>query len=288
VTRRKYVFGVLVAAVAALSAVSAPYAHRYWVAGTPREPARKTAIENYHQIIRAQYAYHVDHDCFPAGIATEKTVGLSWRVAVLPYLGEDALYKQFRLAEPWDSEHNKKLIEKMPAVFASPGNPAPPGHTFVRTTQGPGGMIRATPGDQLPQHVTAGTLLRGQSVGLRNGTIMDGTSNTALFLEGGEAVPWTEPDEITVSFGSATFSNVPFNLPKFGGVFDDGFHVALVDGSLLFLRHDFPERPRAALLTPNGGETFPKYEWKEVKPEMTIYRAPPPQKLPELLKLGGE
>src|SRR5438046_1419781 len=32
---------------------------------------------------------------------------LSWRVQLLPYLGEGELYKQFHLDEPWDSDHNK-------------------------------------------------------------------------------------------------------------------------------------------------------------------------------------
>ena len=40
--------------------------------------------------------------------------GLSWRVAILPYLEQDTLYKQFKLDEPWDSPHNKKLIRQMP------------------------------------------------------------------------------------------------------------------------------------------------------------------------------
>jgi hypothetical protein len=38
---------------------------------------------------------------------------LSWRVAILPYLDEVELYKQFRLDEPWDSPHNSALIKKM-------------------------------------------------------------------------------------------------------------------------------------------------------------------------------
>ena len=45
---------------------------------------------------------------------------LSWRVAILPYLGESekALYGQFKLSEPWDSPHNKALLAKMPRVYA--------------------------------------------------------------------------------------------------------------------------------------------------------------------------
>ena len=46
---------------------------------------------------------------------------LSWRVALLPFLEENELYKQFHLDEAWDSDHNKKLLAKMPRVFAPPG-----------------------------------------------------------------------------------------------------------------------------------------------------------------------
>jgi hypothetical protein len=42
-----------------------------------------------------------------------RTPLLSWRVAILPYMEQDHLYKQFHLDEPWDSEHNKKLIPLM-------------------------------------------------------------------------------------------------------------------------------------------------------------------------------
>ena len=44
---------------------------------------------------------------------------------MLPYLGEDALYKEFKLDEPWDSEHNRKLLARMPAVFKIDGSMIP-------------------------------------------------------------------------------------------------------------------------------------------------------------------
>src|SRR5205085_9488987 len=45
---------------------------------------------------------------------------LSWRVLILPELGQDALYHEFHLDEPWDSAHNRQLIKRMPDVFKSP------------------------------------------------------------------------------------------------------------------------------------------------------------------------
>ena len=41
-------------------------------------------------------------------------------MAILPYIEQDALYKEFHQDEPWDSEHNKKLIDKMPVTYAVP------------------------------------------------------------------------------------------------------------------------------------------------------------------------
>jgi hypothetical protein len=221
--------------------------------------AQRTAVENYHRIVEAQYAFHKDHDAFPGGYAATDAVGLSWRVALLPYLGEDALFKQFKLDEPWDSANNKPLIEKMPAVFAAAGNPAPPGHTFVRGTRG-GMLHRYTDGrgnaSGLPQGAKPGDVLRGRSLNLRSNTVSDGTANTIFFAEGAESVPWTKPEELEVPFSNTALRKPDQPLPKFGGAFKDGFHVAFVDGTVMFLKTGFPEDALAALLTPAGGEQF--------------------------------
>src|SRR5262249_18051136 len=100
----------------------------------PDAAARKKAVENLRAVVKAAREHHAWVGFLPAGMGGKNAVGLSWRVQVLPHLGPEgtALYKEFKLTEPWDSEHNKELIEKMPAVFASPGKAAPKGHTFLR------------------------------------------------------------------------------------------------------------------------------------------------------------
>jgi hypothetical protein len=67
--------------------------------------------------------YHDTFGFFPASAIYSKDGKplLSWRVALLPFLNHDNLYKQFHLDEPWDSEHNKKLLDKMPDIFRVPG-----------------------------------------------------------------------------------------------------------------------------------------------------------------------
>jgi hypothetical protein len=133
---------------------------------------------------------------------------LSWRVALLPYLEQDDLYKQFRLNEPWDSEHNKKLIAKMPKIFAPTNNvKAPEGHTFYQMVIGPKAM----------------------RPGFTIATIPDGSSNTIAVVEAANPVVWTKPEDIFIPG-----EELPKNLKKrFGGLSKDGhFNVLLFDGSI--------------------------------------------------------
>jgi RNA polymerase sigma factor (sigma-70 family) len=84
---------------------------------------------NLKRIGLAMHNYQSAEEHFPAASIQAKDGKplLSWRVALLPYLVDydgrtrEDLYKAFRLDEPWDSPHNKALLSRMPAVFASPG-----------------------------------------------------------------------------------------------------------------------------------------------------------------------
>ncbi len=82
---------------------------------------RHASSENLKKIGIGMHVHHDAFKLFPAqSIKKLDKPLLSWRVKILPYFGEQVLYDQFHLDEPWDSEHNKTLIPKMPAVFASP------------------------------------------------------------------------------------------------------------------------------------------------------------------------
>src|SRR5690606_13567468 len=91
---------------------------------------------------------HNFHDTFgqlPAAYNTDKDGKplLSWRVGLLPFLEEGALYNEFHLDEPWDSDHNKKLIARMPAVYRSPNSKAPAGKTIYLGVGGKHGLLGA-------------------------------------------------------------------------------------------------------------------------------------------------
>ena len=228
-------------------------------ADLPDAAARKTAVENYLTIVKGMHHYHDAYGHLPAGIVSNKAVGLSWRVQVLPFIGEDKLFREFKLTEPWDSDLNKALIEKMPKVFASPGKPIEKGHTFVRTTAGRSGIIPTTPDGkvQLRPDAPPGSPVHGRTLF----SIPDGTSNTFLFVEAGDAVPWTKPDELafdwtgpaTIGKGGLVMPPKAPPLPKLGGVFPDGFHAVMGDTTVTFYKTGYPDAELAKLFSPHDG-----------------------------------
>jgi prepilin-type processing-associated H-X9-DG protein len=150
---------------------------------------------------------------------------LSWRVQILPYIEEDKLYKQFKLDEPWDSEHNKKLVEKMPKLYAPIRVKAEAGMTYYQSFTGTNALLK--PGKKV-----------------RFADILDGTSNTLLVAESAKPVIWTKPGDL------------PFDgkqLPALGGMFDGKCHVAMCDGSVHRLRKIVDEKVLACLIDPNDG-----------------------------------
>ena len=75
----------------------------------------------------------------PPAIRKDGSPLLSWRVAILPYLGKEDLYKEFHLDEPWDSPNNLKLLEYMPKVYQTAG--ASPTKTSYQVVVGPGTLF---------------------------------------------------------------------------------------------------------------------------------------------------
>jgi len=192
------------------------------------------SMNNLRQIGLAMHNYHDTYRHFPTVANFDKADKplLSWRVHLLPFLDQVELYKQFHLDEPWDSEHNKKLIEKMPAPYRSTKNKEllKEGKT---TYLGPVG-----------EHMLfSGT---AKTVGVQN--IIDGTSNTIMLVDADDdhAVIWTKPDDLKIDpkDPKAGLRNSP----------GPGFLVGLCDGSVRFLKASVDLKTLYALFTRDGGE----------------------------------
>jgi hypothetical protein len=187
---------------------------------------------NLKQMMLAFHNYHDSFDGFPAAaICDEKGKPLlSWRVAILPYIEQDNLYRQFHLDEPWDSEHNKKLIPLMPKTYALPGaDSTKAGMTHFRVFYGNGAAL------DLNKKV-------------RITDFLDGTSNTLVIVEATDPAIWTKPDD---------FEYQPEKpLPKLGRPTADGFWVAMGDGSVRFVKKTISEKTLRAVITRAGGEVI--------------------------------
>ena len=92
----------------------------------PGAAEKSQSTNNLKQIALAMHNFNSTYRSFPAAYSTSKDGKplLSWRVQILPYIEEGPLYGEFHLDEPWDSEHNKQLIPRMPRIYAAPGSKA--------------------------------------------------------------------------------------------------------------------------------------------------------------------
>jgi len=199
-----------------------------------REAAARTqSMNNLKQIALAMYNYHDANNGFPPAYRASKDGKplLSWRVLILPYIEQDALYKEFHLDEPWDSEHNKKLIERMPKIYRSPASQAAPGMTNYETVRGPN---TAFPGDK----------------SIRVADITDGTSNTIMVVEVSDrkAVLWTKPDDFELNEKSP--------MEGLGGLWPGGFLAAMCDGSVRMIRNTIDPKDLINLFNRNDGNVI--------------------------------
>jgi hypothetical protein len=204
------------------------------VAKVRMSAARMQSQNNLKQIALAIHNYestfgHLPHDI----LDKDGKPILSWRVAILPYIEQDNLYKQFKLDEPWDSENNKKWSDAAIKVFMSPqaDPPTPLGMTHYKVFTGPSTIFE-----------------KGRKIKFED--ILDGTSNTLLVVEAGEPVPWAKP------------ADIPFDPKKapptlaLPGV-TDYVNAAWADGSVRVMKMSgLSEAKLKALITRDGGEVI--------------------------------
>ncbi|MBL8817164.1 MAG: DUF1559 domain-containing protein [Planctomyces sp.] len=204
--------------------------------------AKPQSMNSLKQIALGLHNFYDAFGCLPpqAVSSDDGKRLLSWRVLILPYIDQAQLYSEFHLDEPWDSEHNQKLIAKMPATYRSvpvQGVQGDPGKTrFVAPLTKDSVFGRSGPGTQFKE-------------------ITDGTSNTLMVVEADvdKAVIWTKPEDIVIDDKDPISSILNPETPSFAACHCDGY-VRLVS------RNVTAETLRA-FLSMNGGEVI---SWDEV------------------------
>lgn len=195
------------------------------------------------KLILGMLNYQDTYRFFPSNLlykdqSEEYVPQLSWRVALLPYLGQNNLYEQFRKDEPWDSPHNKKLIQYMPDIYRDADDSIRQTETRFITLSGPDTPFPELKDGKKPRLISSRR-------------ITDGSSKTILIVQAApkNAVPWTKPVDLPFD------SSQP--LKSLGDISArHGLPVAMADGSIKVLKPSITVEQLKGLATPNGGEVI--------------------------------
>jgi hypothetical protein len=247
-------------------------------AGAPSAPGRLGLRErallsrshgNLKQIGIAYHNFHDLHNGAPPAYLADKDGKplLSWRVLLLPYLEEVPLYQQFRFDEPWDGPNNKKLLDKMPKVYADPlhGETGPYTHYAAITgknTAFPRTGVKVTDGKNPLAGFKPGT----DSVVF--GQMVDGLSNTIVIgsVSPEQKIPWTKPEDIELKDDFPPLGKSgSFAAPYGSGAGAHGVFL-LGDASVRTIRADIDGETLRRLLTINDGQTIGDYPTLDAPP----------------------
>ncbi len=197
----------------------------------------EVAMNRMRQLGLALHNYESDHLAFPPQSLSSDggQALLSWRVLLLPYVDQQALYEQFHLDEAWDSPHNLPLVSKIPELYRGDSN-LPAGNT------------------RLVAPLTANSLMGrpGAPVGFRE--IVDGTSTTLWLVESTSerSVPWTKPDDLVID---------PKNPLEGIRSSDSGrMMVGFLDGSVRSISSKLKPELIIAIFSINGGEVVESHQ----------------------------
>lgn len=215
----------LVAVIAILIALLLPATR------SAREPARRMqCTNNLKQIAMALGNYESKYHCLPPActVDAKRRPLHSWRVLILPFMEQKALYDKIDLTKPWDDPANKQAYETTPYAYQCPSVNYRPGHTTYLAIVGDSSCFRPTQPRRLSE-------------------ITDGHDSTLMVIEVESArqVHWMSPKDIgeqeILSLGPAAMQPHP-----------GGANAACVDGSVHFIRSDTKATVLRALISING------------------------------------
>ncbi|WP_158264992.1 M56 family metallopeptidase [Blastopirellula marina] len=214
---------------------------------------REQDMNNLKQLMIAMHNYHDMYGHLPKAVVIDPESGVphSWRVELLPLLNHKALYKQYRMDQPWDSPANKKVLEQMPAVFkTASGNDAVTTNFLAIVGKNTALAPSSDQGNDDAMEFGVAPE-RPSSVGdnPRFHDMTDGTSNTIVFVQTSKDVPWTKPEDLPLEEADSA---------KLGGFHSGIFLAAFADGSARVISNQVDPEVWTRLITRNDGEIIPQ------------------------------
>lgn len=179
-----------------------------------RTAKRMQSMNNLKQIMLALHNYHDLHGHLPAAriLGPDGKHFHSWRVALLPYLEQKALYDAYRFDEPWDSPHNSKLAETVIPVYVDPASDEPSHCTSYFLVIDGGTGFSSKPAAEGPKFAD----------------IRDGLSNTVMVVSAQRKTPWSKPDDLSLEALLASYEDGEVSLGSGGPQFLAG----MADGAV--------------------------------------------------------
>lgn len=207
---------------------------------------RAQCEDNLRNIGMGLFDYDDEHDTLP--LQADGNPSMSWRVTLLPYLGEQSLFNKYDRTAAWDSLNNLQVAGDAVPVYVCPAIPEERRHlkglyfTSYALAVGPDAIWTAD-GPLSFDEVIAG----------------DGTSHTVMLVEAcGQQIVWTRSFDLVIA-DTQVGINFPGNVDgQSAGLMSayhrGGPHALMADGSVIALPPETDPAIVNALLTPEGGE----------------------------------
>lgn len=182
-----------------------------------REAIRRSKCVGYlRRITLAMLIYEREHGTLPPAYTADaaSTPLHSWRVLLLPYLGEEELFGKLRLDEPWNSEHNRRFHDADLAIYQCPSAELKPGQTTYSVVVGEHTAFQAAEGISL------------DDLGM----------NLMLVVERVQSVCWMDPtSELAESVAFERINRQEDDAGGIGSPHPGGVDVGFRDGSVRFI-----------------------------------------------------
>ncbi|HZL89303.1 MAG TPA: DUF1559 domain-containing protein [Pirellulaceae bacterium] len=209
---------------------------------------RPSCRDNLRQIAAAMTAYEIRYESLPPPyIADAQGRPMhSWRVLILPELGEQELYDQYHFDEPWDGPNNRQLHDRIVDVYRCPQDHPNRWNTAARQTSY---VVIAGPGTIFP-----GGRKKMSVAQIANG---DGCSNTLLVVEIHDSgIHWMEPRDLDLA--TMDFQINGKRAASISSNHEGGVMVAMVDGFVRYLDERTPPNVVRQLITYKDRQPLPE------------------------------
>lgn len=172
---------------------------------------------------------------FPSSVMKHRGGEHSWRIVLLPMLGEVNMYEAYRFDQPWNSPHNQRVTKRMPDVFRSQFSDSDSRSSDWYLIHGKEAATDNERRKSMPD-------------------VADGPSDTIIAVEAKLDHHWAKPVDVEL---------VNSAVRDLGGFHENGFLALFADGNFRFVNKELGRDTIWALLTANGGEDLESTKWNQ-------------------------